>query len=144
MTDDNDLVQFLRACHEEMDFAAQGLGFNDDDVIATLATTTENGGLLALEFDDEGVSGAFAAAIVPNHTDYSQHRACEWIWHARPGLSTRKRVEIMTKLLGRAERWARKHGHYLMIGTSPKRQAVAKLLTRDGFEPYQTVYGRRF
>jgi len=140
----DDLVRFLRACHQEMNFEAQGLGFRDEDVLSTLAATTANGGLLTLEFDDEGVSGAFAAAIVPNHTDYSQTRACEWIWHSRPGLSTRRRVEIMQSLLSKAIRWATKHHHYLMIGTSTQRPAAGRILERHGFEAIQTVYGRRF
>ena len=141
----NDLVRFLRACHEEMDLERQQrLGFDPDDSLNTLATTTENGGLLTLEFDTDGVCGIFAAGLAKNHMRYADTRACEYVWHSRPGLSTRRRVEIQKSLLAKAEKWARQHRHYLVIGTNERRPAMARLLLRAGFEPLETLYGKGY
>jgi len=127
-----------------MSFSENGLRFDPESVLTTIEMSNRSGGCFLVLFDDEGITGIFAAMVVPNIMDHSQLRAVEYIWHSRPNLPKITRIETMKTLLDHAKMWAQEKNIYLVISASTKKPAVSRILEKEGFSALETSYGRSF
>jgi GNAT superfamily N-acetyltransferase len=140
-----DLLRIGRAFYAASGSEAWGLGYDEDDLVASMAEMAESGFFRVAEADGR-VVGAVGGLLVPWYLKRSQRIAHEVWWWVDPGYRGAAGVELLRAL----EQWARDEGAACLQLASPPSltdghspAAVHRWFSSLGYEWVEASWTRR-